>query len=314
MTVRLVSAPAAPGQTCREENAASLRSQVVEGRLTSLALPGSPRRVLVYLPPSYERADTARERYPAVYLLHGGFGRAQDWVRLGRVSRILDRLAAEQRIPECIAVMPDAGSPGPARRWRFSNAYDRQLQYEDFVVHDLVKWVDQNFQTFPTPQYRLSAGIAEGAEAAVHMALRHPSVFAGCVGMSGGYGLGSDRELRDLLGDGLGASRRLAGRGALQRCEDLADWLSRLRYVFTCGWLDPSIGHALALHRLLDEFRVAHTFRTYLGSGGWGRWRAGLAGALCELLSTHGTPAERCRHHADQVSDQAGLIAPRSKA
>jgi enterochelin esterase-like enzyme len=239
--------------------------------------------VLVYLPPSYERSTSVRRRYPTIYLLLAPTGRAQDWVRHGSIDKMLDRLAADRGIPECIAVMPDPGGPRSAGRARLATAHDRRFPFEDFVVHDLVKWVDQHFRTETTPERRLVVGITEGARSAVHLALRNSGVFGGCVGLSGEYRLADGRDLRTLLGLAPGLAR--AG-GASREVLDLCGHQMRqLRFVLACGWLDRGVAHAWALHRLMEEVRITHTFRTYWGGRDWGRWRSSLSRALCELLA-----------------------------
>ena len=268
-------------------------SRIVECRLTSLALPGAARRALVYLPASYEREESARRRYTAVYLLGGMAGRAGDWVRPGGMPALLDGLVAQRRIPESIAVMPEVGSRAGLGSIG-ANGDECRRRYEDFVAHDLVKWVDQSFRTNATPEHRVVAGVGEGAVGAVHLGLRHPDLFGSCVGLSGDYRISSPRDLQILVGQRTENGRLREIHAARDDWSRVVQRLRQLRFVITCGWLDPAIAHAWALRRVFDEVGVGHTFSTYWGGRDWTRWRAGVAGALCEILS----PAEALQRHA----------------
>ena len=64
---------------------------------------GNWRHAMVYLPPGYE-AQT-KQRYPALYLQHGGGEDETGWIRQGRANVILDNLLAEGKCKPMIVVM-----------------------------------------------------------------------------------------------------------------------------------------------------------------------------------------------------------------
>src|SRR5882724_956889 len=64
---------------------------------------GSWRHALVYLSPSYE--TQAKERFPVLYLQHGGGEDETGWIRQGRANFILDNLLAEGKCKPMIVVM-----------------------------------------------------------------------------------------------------------------------------------------------------------------------------------------------------------------
>lgn len=65
---------------------------------------GGPRRMHVYTPPGYERGS---EKYPVLYLIHGGGDEDSGWSTIGRAGFILDNLQAEGKIKPMIVVMPN---------------------------------------------------------------------------------------------------------------------------------------------------------------------------------------------------------------
>ncbi len=62
------------------------------------------RRMIVYTPPGYE---SSKERYPVLYLLHGGGGDEFEWESAGRMPQILDNLIAQGKAKPMIVVMPN---------------------------------------------------------------------------------------------------------------------------------------------------------------------------------------------------------------
>src|SRR5207245_4209243 len=61
------------------------------------------RRMMVYTPPGYE---TSSQKYPVLYLLHGGGGDEDAWLTMGRVNIIFDNLFAAGKAQPMIVVMP----------------------------------------------------------------------------------------------------------------------------------------------------------------------------------------------------------------
>src|SRR4051794_30854461 len=71
---------------------------------------GSWRHALVYLPPRYDAQP--KQRYPVLYLQHGGGEDETGWIRQGRANTILDNLIAKGEAKPMIIVMAN----GYARR------------------------------------------------------------------------------------------------------------------------------------------------------------------------------------------------------
>jgi enterochelin esterase-like enzyme len=65
------------------------------------------RRMYVYTPPNYV---TSNERYPVLYLLHGGGGDEDQWINLGRANVIMDNLIAAGKMKPMIVVMPNGNA------------------------------------------------------------------------------------------------------------------------------------------------------------------------------------------------------------
>lgn len=76
------------------------------------------RMIYVYTPPDYDK--NIKERYPVLYLQHGGGEDQRVWIEMGRANLILDNLIAEGKARPFIIVMetsavttPRRAAPGP---------------------------------------------------------------------------------------------------------------------------------------------------------------------------------------------------------
>ena len=134
------------------------------------------RRVLVYLPPSYRREST--RRYPVLYLLHGATSTPEEWlegVYQGMNLRVtLDSLTAAGTIPEFIVVMPDANNALGADWYTNSPVTGN---WQDFVVRDLVGYVDRQYRTDANRRRRALVGHSMGGFGALGIGFDHPNVF-----------------------------------------------------------------------------------------------------------------------------------------
>ncbi|HYA09653.1 MAG TPA: alpha/beta hydrolase-fold protein [Gaiellaceae bacterium] len=149
---------------------------VYQGRIPNRFVPSDRRFSAVYLPPRYDPA----KRYPVVYLLHGMPGRPTSiWGGL-HLAQVADGLIASGLMKPFIAVLPVAGPtvhPG-AGEWAGV--------WENYLVQDVVPWVDAHLSTLRGPQGRALEGLCAGGFGAVDIGLRHPGVF-GTLGSWEGY-------------------------------------------------------------------------------------------------------------------------------
>ncbi|MEQ1763463.1 MAG: alpha/beta hydrolase-fold protein [Pyrinomonadaceae bacterium] len=144
----------------------------------------SPNRsVIVYLPPGYE--GDKKMRYPVVYLLHGygaNVAGNKGWVREGSAFvETTSRLITEKKISPMIIVMPDGSN-------RFGGSmYTNSVttgNWEDYIVRELVAFIDKNYRTLPKAESRGIAGTSMGGYGALKIAMKHPDVFGAVYGNS----------------------------------------------------------------------------------------------------------------------------------
>lgn len=161
----------------------------VQGEITSPALAdnliGDPatKKYMVYLPPSYPEGE---KRYPVIYALHHFVGDESTLLGLGFE---LDKMIARGDIPEMIVVFPDGTNRFIGSRFLNSPTIG---DYETYIAHDIVSYIDANYRTLPHGDSRGITGCGMGGDASVKLAMTYPDVFSVAAGISGIYDFEKD--------------------------------------------------------------------------------------------------------------------------
>jgi enterochelin esterase-like enzyme len=113
------------------------------------------RHVKVYTPPAYEQEQ---KEYPLV-LFHDGL----DYLSLGDAKNVLDYLIGNDLIDPVIGV--------------FVPAVNRNEEYTEFIVAEVMGWVDSKYRTLTDPQFRAMAGVSDGGNISLWIGMNHPESF-----------------------------------------------------------------------------------------------------------------------------------------
>jgi enterochelin esterase-like enzyme len=249
-------------------------------RFAAPSLNGERRPVRVYLPPSYAWPDSAAKRYPVVFLLHGWPGGDGDWPGKGHAAQTLDSLIASGAIPEVIAVMPNGAGAGLIGRSFYLDSYDGRSRVAEYVVHDVVDWVDHEFRTRPDAAHRALIGLSEGAIGAVNLCFQHPERFGACGGHSGEYELRGGVGMFAVWGSGAVAdSVRRANRPALYAASIASTVREQVIYL-DGGLQDGALEQGRTLHRALEAAGIPHVWNEFPGAHHWRYWRSHLRESL----------------------------------
>jgi S-formylglutathione hydrolase FrmB len=165
-------------------------SEIIITQHTSRILNNNPlkdpykRDLYVYLPYSYGR--NKKKRYPVVYLISGFTGYGALNMNISpyseNIQERMDRLIRNRIIKEMIVVMPDCFTKYGGSQYVNSSATGR---YEDYIINEIVPFIDSNFRTIPEATSRCIAGKSSGGFGAMWLAMRHPDVFRLMVSHSG---------------------------------------------------------------------------------------------------------------------------------
>lgn len=238
---------------------------------------GTWRHALVYLPPSYE--TQAKQRFPVLYLQHGGGEDETGWIRQGRANFILDNLLAKGKCKPMIIVMaygyarragqttpavtgPPAGSPD-----RMKAMQEMMSVFEDDVTQALIPFIDKTYRTISDREHRAMAGLSMGGMQTFHITLKHLDLFSYIGGFSGAGGMFENRKM-DPKTDYNGAFA------------DPAAFAKKVRLLWLgVGSVEPERMRAglQQLHTSLLEAKIQHVYYESPGTDHeWQTWRRDL--------------------------------------
>jgi len=235
---------------------------------------------VVDVPPSYD--GSGDRRYPVVYALHGLFEGSGFWERRG-LAPILVRLRESGAVPDFLVVAVDGGNSF------FVNAPGGR--YEDLLTKDLVAHVESAFRVVPGRKGRALLGVSMGGYAALRVAFEEPG-FAAAVATHSAMLLEAIPSAQQGAGRWhMAAFTRVFGDPidpALWAANDPLAWAGKAdpkavpALFVDCGAEDRyglASGHR-ALHRILDERGVAHSFELPPGDHGYEFVRSRLEKSL----------------------------------
>ncbi|MEY4384077.1 MAG: hypothetical protein RI995_1619 [Bacteroidota bacterium] len=135
------------------------------------------RKVSIYLPPGYEQSN---KKYPVIYYLHGFFG--TDMITPG-MQAILDKGIASNKIRPFILVQADNKNLADGSFYSNSSLTGN---WEDFMVKELVEYVDKHYKTIPNRESRGIAGHSMGGYGSFKLGMLHPEVYSSIYALSPG--------------------------------------------------------------------------------------------------------------------------------
>jgi S-formylglutathione hydrolase FrmB len=219
------------------------------------------------------------QKFPVLYLLHGGGGGFHDWSNYSGVARYAER--------GLILVMPEGNSS------YYMNSADRpQDRYEDYIVRDLVADVEQRLPAASGRTHRAIAGVSMGGFGAVVLALKHPELFVFAGGMSSALDVpsrpfsikrvGQYRQHSSIFGPWGSQGRRASDPFVLARSADPA----QTPYLFlTCGDQEGLLATNKKFAALLHQRQLAYEFHITHGGHDWNQWDRNLPDLMESMLS-----------------------------
>lgn len=168
----------------------SLKGRIAVESFQSTVLRHNPlgdpatRELYLYLPPGYD--SQPQRRFPVVYCLTGFTGRGQMLLNTQpftpALSERLDALIECGTVAEMIVVMPDCFTRLGGSQYINSTATGR---YEDYLIEEIVPFVDARFRTRAEAGARAVMGKSSGGYGALVHAMRHSDVFGIAASHSG---------------------------------------------------------------------------------------------------------------------------------
>jgi enterochelin esterase-like enzyme len=135
---------------------------------------------MVYLPKGYGGGD----RYPVFYGLHNYTASETMWLEYAGIGKVADEMIEKGEIKPLVMVFPlTRYDPAKAIQEDMKDGIRDASQMEQFLVDELVPYIDTSLNTIKSPDSRSIGGFSMGGMFALETAFRHPDLF----GKVGGY-------------------------------------------------------------------------------------------------------------------------------
>jgi enterochelin esterase-like enzyme len=133
------------------------------------------RSLNIYTPPGYD--NSVKEKYPVLYIQHGGGEDERGWAVQGKTGIILDNLIAEGKAKPMLVVIPNGNvsKPGVA-----AGGYndDAMAAFKEELVGTIIPFIEANYRAKTGPENRAISGLSMGGGQAFYTGLRNTEVFA----------------------------------------------------------------------------------------------------------------------------------------
>ena len=196
-------------------------------------------------------------------MLHGFGGNYRSWIDAVDIADLADR-------SQCVLVCPD----GSRSSWYLNSPIDTLSQYETFVVHDVIPWVNRHLPVDSSRNGRAITGISMGGHGGLYLAIRHHGLFAAAGTISGVLDLWDTTQPRELSRR-LGTTEDYPDRWEEYSVINMVDSLRGvdIDIVIDCGVDDPFIDNNRAVHERLLDLGIPHDYSERPGGHTWLFWK-----------------------------------------
>ncbi len=218
------------------------------------------------------------QKFPVLYLLHGGGGGFRDWSNYTNVAANAAR--------GLILVMPEGNSS-----YYMNSAEHPEDRFEDYIVHDLIIDVEQRFPALAGRANRAIAGVSMGGFGAVVLALKHPDLYVFAGGVSPALDVPSRPFSIKRIGQWRQHSSIFGSWGSQSRKENDPLVLARsvnpaqAPYIFLiCGDQEGLLAVNRKFSALLKQRNFHYEFHTVSGGHDWNQWNQHIPDLMDSLM------------------------------
>ena len=226
------------------------------------------RRAFVYTPPGYDK--NLNERYPVLYLQHGGGEDETGWPNQGRVNNIMDNLIAEGKAKPMLIVMDrgyavDPNAPPSKQESGPRPNLQPNTTLTAVFVNEIIPTIDKKFRTIGDREHRAMAGLSMGGFQSFQITMSNLDKFASVGGFSGAGFIPPGSDITKMY-NGIWA--------------DAESFNKKVKLVYiSIGTAEPERMYKGVnnLHRELEKAGIQHVYYESPGtSHEWLTWRRSL--------------------------------------
>jgi enterochelin esterase-like enzyme len=213
------------------------------------------RDFYMYTPPGYD--EKISEKYPVLYILHGGGEDERGWATQGKTDLIIDNLIADKKAVPMIVIMPDGNFP--------LNGFSEEalIVFEKELKLSIIPFVEKNYRVKTDAKYRALAGLSMGGIQTLYAGVRNTDLFSYLGVFSSGW-FANQKELSDPQYEFMKNNADKINNNVKQF------WISQ------GGKEDIAWKNCQAMLSKLDELKIKYTYGEYHGGHTWPVWRNNL--------------------------------------
>jgi S-formylglutathione hydrolase FrmB len=217
---------------------------------------------------------------PVLYLLHGGYGHFDDWIKKTPDTTLVQGLADQYNM---VVVMPE----GEVFSYYLNSPVNKESQFETHITKEVVEKIDNTYRTIKDKRGRAITGLSMGGYGALCLSARHPGLFCAAGSMSGAlnpdlqaWKLPPDnaknitKEFEKILGPIETNQQAYADASVINMADKIK--AADLKLIFDDGTEDFLIEANRELHRRLVFNGTPHDYSERPGSHTWEYWQNSL--------------------------------------
>ena len=213
------------------------------------------RRFFVYTPAGYD-THTA-EKYPVLYLLHGGGEDERGWATQGKTDLIMDNLIAEGKAKPMLIFMLDGNMASAGFNTGALKAFEAEL------TQAVIPFVEENYRVRKEPDSRALAGLSMGGIQTLYAGLYHTDMFAHLGVFSSGWLPFYQKVANDQY-------------EFIDKNKAAIDSQLRLLWIAMGGKEDIAYQNCQNMLKEFDTLKLKYTYSEYPGGHIWPVWRNNL--------------------------------------
>ena len=216
------------------------------------------RRFFVYTPPGYD--GNTSQKYPVLYILHGGGEDERGWAEQGKTDLILDNLIAEKKARPMLIVMMD-GNLGSGGLAGFGEPALRQFENE--LKNSVMPVVEKTYRVDTGAKSRALAGLSMGGLQTLYAGIRNTNLFSYLGVFSSGW-FANQPALSN-------PQYAFMKNNAAVINDNLKSF-----WIAMGGKEDIAFNNCQIMLQKFDELGVKYTYSEYPGGHTWPVWRNNL--------------------------------------
>ena len=151
------------------------------------------RRFYIYKPAGYD--VNISEKYPVLYILHGGGEDERGWATQGKTDLILDNLIAANKAKPMLIVMPDGNVNAQGFGENILRMFERELKL------CIIPFVEKNYRAETSSGNRALAGLSMGGIQTLYVGINNTELFSYLGVFSSGWIMPAQSDLANKQND-----------------------------------------------------------------------------------------------------------------